>query len=337
MKINQKLVPFVLLLLIVSCSGLDDDSYETVQFDQIAEQVNTIRLEVDALGATIRYREHLNGFLILDGSANKIYLFSDSGTLLHEVGGPGQGPGEFTSITSITSDEEGRIFAYDGPMWRLSIFDHSGNYTRSFQMNEAFRMHDMVYANGLLYTFSGFTHDELPFHISAINPENGMIVNQFMETSDIVKELGIPISGALQHINLFDDKIIVTHPLELSTYFFDLEGSLLTIHQGNSSIYKEPDPDSYTIPAPLYTALPALIASSRPAQAKYFIEFMELNPEDSRGNFLEIFDKDGNKLSADPISIGFKELMHVNQYGDLLFLERATEDQEPRINIYSIN
>lgn len=326
----------VSLFFISACSATDNDRYETVHFNEIASLINEISLEVEALGATIRYREHLNGFLIMDGSANKIYLFSDSGTLLHEVGGPGQGPGEFTSITSITSDEEGRIFAYDGPMWRLSIFDHSGNYTRSFQMNEAFRMHDMVYANGLLYTFSGFTHDELPFHISAINPENGMIVNQFMESSDIVKELGIPISGALQHINLFDDKIIVTHPLVLNTYFFDLEGSLLTIHQGNSSIYKDPDPDSYTIPAPLHTALPALIASSRPAQAKYFIEFMELNPEDSRGNFLEIFDKDGNKLSDNPISIESRELLHVNQNGELLFIKR-TESNGYSLNTYVLN
>ena len=335
-KVDILHIVLVSVFILSACSATDNDRFETLPFDEIANLVNEISLEVDALGSTIRYREHIYGFLIMDGSANKIYQFSDSGTLIREIGGPGRGPGEFTSITSITSDEEGRIFAYDGPMWRLSIFDDSGNYTRSFQMNDAFRMHDMVYADGLLFTFSAFTHDELPFHISVINPENGMIVNQFMETSDIVKELGIPISGALQHINLFEDKIIVTHPLELSTYFFDLKGSLLTIHEGSSSVYEKPDPNSYTIPAPLHTALPVLIASSRPAQDSYFIEFMDLNPEDSRGNFLEIFDSNGNKLSVYPISIGTKELLHVNENGELLFIER-TESNGYSLNTYALN
>lgn len=65
-----------------------------------------------------------------NGGTHELLLYDLNGTLQRTVGGQGEGPGEFQSLRWI-QEVDGHVFAYDGGLFRLSEFDHDGEFLGS--------------------------------------------------------------------------------------------------------------------------------------------------------------------------------------------------------------
>ena len=70
-------------------------------------------------------------FAIADMSDMDVKLYARNGLRVGTVGRAGEGPGEFTSLMSATFLGDS-IFAYDFAQDRLSVFDATGQFSRSF-------------------------------------------------------------------------------------------------------------------------------------------------------------------------------------------------------------
>ena len=71
---------------------------------------------------------------VADGQLLSISLFGADGNLFATMGRQGEGPGEFSSIGSLVSDPEGRLFAYDDGRRRLSEWTFEGDFVRDTRL-----------------------------------------------------------------------------------------------------------------------------------------------------------------------------------------------------------
>ena len=68
-----------------------------------------------------------------------IYIYDRHGKALRKINHKGQGPGEYTSISTITLDEDNEeIFVNDTNMRKIYVYDFYGNFKRSFNHQEGF-------------------------------------------------------------------------------------------------------------------------------------------------------------------------------------------------------
>ena len=66
---------------------------------------------------------------VSDGYGNSsVHRFSADGTLLRTWGGPGTGPGTFTTPHAVAVDREGRVLVGDRENNRIQVFDRDGTF-----------------------------------------------------------------------------------------------------------------------------------------------------------------------------------------------------------------
>lgn len=66
---------------------------------------------------------------VADGYGNSnVHRFSADGTFLRTWGGPGVGPGEFTTPHAVAVDREGRVLVGDRENNRIQVFDREGTF-----------------------------------------------------------------------------------------------------------------------------------------------------------------------------------------------------------------
>lgn len=66
-------------------------------------------------------------FLVADEGSRRIYHFSPRGEPVDSLGGTGEGPGEFSDLSSFAALENGGVAVLDGLAQRLTLFDSQGN------------------------------------------------------------------------------------------------------------------------------------------------------------------------------------------------------------------
>ena len=71
---------------------------------------------------------------VADGQLLSISVFAADGGLMAIMGRRGEGPGEFSSIGSLVSDPEGRLFAFDDGHQRLSEWTFQGDFVRNTRL-----------------------------------------------------------------------------------------------------------------------------------------------------------------------------------------------------------
>lgn len=146
------------LILCFGCSPVDNSSQTAIVRDsagvQIAENPSdatgeewTLQqppvLEVgrsegqgagsDLFGAVAHAVRLSNGSVaVADRHAQEIRIFDGDGEHVHTFGRPGEGPGEFTNLWSIAELAGDTIAAIDPRGGRVSLFDASGGFGRSF-------------------------------------------------------------------------------------------------------------------------------------------------------------------------------------------------------------
>lgn len=69
-----------------------------------------------------------------NAGSHDLLFFDTAGTLLRQVGGEGEGPGEFRAISGIARYRGDSIAVHDAALARVSIFDSGGGYGRSITL-----------------------------------------------------------------------------------------------------------------------------------------------------------------------------------------------------------
>jgi hypothetical protein len=64
---------------------------------------------------------------VANDGTKEVLIFDEAGELLHQLGGAGDGPGEFRSISSLLALPSASVGVYDQTHRRFSTFDSSGN------------------------------------------------------------------------------------------------------------------------------------------------------------------------------------------------------------------
>ncbi len=73
---------------------------------------------------------------ISDGYINsRVAKFDKNGDWVKQWGGPGSGPGEFSTPHSIAADNDGNIYVADRGNRRIQVFDHDGNVLREIKID----------------------------------------------------------------------------------------------------------------------------------------------------------------------------------------------------------
>jgi DNA-binding beta-propeller fold protein YncE len=73
---------------------------------------------------------------VVDGTNNRILVFSHTGSLLHSFGRRGSEAGMFNSPTGIGIDKEDNIYICDSGNRRVQVFSENGGFLRSFTIKD---------------------------------------------------------------------------------------------------------------------------------------------------------------------------------------------------------
>ena len=74
------------------------------------------------------------GVALANTGASEVLIFSGDGSLSTRIGGQGEGPGEFSAITTLIGTPEGFV-AYDARLARLTEFSGSGEFLDSWPLS----------------------------------------------------------------------------------------------------------------------------------------------------------------------------------------------------------
>lgn len=104
------------------------------------------RVTVDGLG----------NIYVVGGDNQAVFKFSSDGEFITHFGSGGDGKGEFTSVSSIAVDHQGRV--YVGDFWGIEVFDSEGRYLDTITMKAY--PYDLVFndANQLLVVMDNQVH-----------------------------------------------------------------------------------------------------------------------------------------------------------------------------------
>lgn len=75
---------------------------------------------------------------VADMQASEIRTYSPDGEFIARIGRDGEGPGEFRNISGLGLAPEGGIAALDARLARVTVFDSSGGYRRSFRIQRPY-------------------------------------------------------------------------------------------------------------------------------------------------------------------------------------------------------
>lgn len=135
------IITSLLILLVSSCQKDDASSYNdiavlktstdntTTNLSQIAKANRIIKLETrDELIGQIRNLSHSDDFIFIS-DANRIFKYDHTGNFITSFGTEGQGPGEYTLLTSIAiNSNEKKV--YGTSFNKLLVYDFDGVFLK---------------------------------------------------------------------------------------------------------------------------------------------------------------------------------------------------------------
>jgi len=270
--------------------------------------------------------DRLNNVYVLDADYKKIVIFDPAGRLARViVGGYGRGPGEFVEPREMAVGDNGEVFVLDVEADRVTEFDSSGNYRRSFEVIEAQPVFiEMLDGNVVL---SRSPRKSAPHTLVVFDPSIGERIDSLVLADEQSIDLSWGgASGALGRGSL--GSVIY------------MQGAPGVIHridsQGIDSIGRNLYPDSRTVTRRIGTTdVPSAPVATRGIgtlpDGRYVVMYNEKtyvnNPQGhvvlkSSEMFLDVLDESGAYLGSATLSTDDKSWgkLVVAPNGDLLFL-----------------
>ena len=115
-RVEGVLRSMAILCIVLSCTPPATDSSQAVRWSLIPE-VSIGSLSGDdgepTFGAVSELAALPVGVAVVDPSVPQVYVFDDLGTLVHELGQQGSGPGEYEQVSGIALTEDGTVLVRD--------------------------------------------------------------------------------------------------------------------------------------------------------------------------------------------------------------------------------
>lgn len=163
----MKIIMILMFLLFLSCNKHEkDESFNTITIDPdiyqhyidlspiLEDSMEIIKLETstDCLISDITKLEFKDDkIFILDRDGKKMFVFSNKGKYLYNIGELGNGPGEYVDIWDFTF-VNGLLYMYDGSTDKYNIYEKNGKFV-SYLSN--IPLHHAVLSFGNILYFIG--------------------------------------------------------------------------------------------------------------------------------------------------------------------------------------
>jgi len=126
---------------------------------EIAKQVKYIKLETNEKCVIAWIKKLLidgeNVFIAShQGVVSRLFLFSSDGKFINEIGSPGRGPGEFSTVLDFTLNKVKRIIYILDTSGKIFLYDYSGKYLNTLKLDT--RPTSILYSNEALFLFTAW-------------------------------------------------------------------------------------------------------------------------------------------------------------------------------------
>jgi hypothetical protein len=118
--------------------------------------------------------------VIANAGTSAIRFYDAQGGYIREVGGQGEGPGEFVRLDWLHRFGEDSLIVFDSRLHRLSVFDSDGSFTRAFRLERVIAFPEFPLAGGGL---GASTRDLVPrSHLqTGVNRDSTTVLTFSME------------------------------------------------------------------------------------------------------------------------------------------------------------
>lgn len=172
--INIQTFIFICSFLFLSCSKehnksntdiaiyeINLDSLEVKEVEKMSSYFKSVKLipletSDNNLIETVDAIQVIDDYIfILDKSYKRLYCFDKDGKYIRRIGSVGSGPGEYSSISDFTIDNEGIIYILDRSDYKILLYTISGEYKHSisFENIDGNSGHIQHYKNFLYLDF----------------------------------------------------------------------------------------------------------------------------------------------------------------------------------------
>jgi len=272
-----------------------------------------------------------------DRQLSTIKKYNNDFQYTNKIGGPGQGPGEFSRYFNLLISHDDSLYVYDPGNSRLSVIDTEGNYSRSIRIN-----HELDPLRGK------FTIDEEKnIYVSYYDPENEKVIHKFNSNGVYIKSFGekgsgykIPLSfyGSNYYSNFsighlgFDDQFVYfarVNPVQI--YKYSLEGKLLMV-VNRISKYIQPHKIEQVGDGSFTQTVPTATNGMIVLNGYIFISiFISPKMGMKEASLLEVYTKEGELI----FSRYFKDKIRLaGGCDDKLFIIKSPVDDYAQLSIY---
>ena len=197
-----------LSVLLISCSGRSkraveikgngiyaiDPNSATVLESNIYKSIKTIILETSEaclIGSINSMRVYDQHIYILDRTiAKSLYVFDMEGRFVRQIGGVGQGPGEYLQPFDFTIDKDNNtVYILDGRSQRINKYDlASGRFLHAINPDRNVRSDQIEYVEGKLYADAHFyNHSDDNYLLRVINESTGVEESRYLNVMEYYK------------------------------------------------------------------------------------------------------------------------------------------------------
>lgn len=230
MVATNKLIALILLTVIfVSCGK--NQKTEVEDYDASVQLTELTAWEIDV--PHIIPHPYYSGVLddgsliVIDISLNTINHFDASGNLIEIFGGPGRGPGEYSSITHASVNPDGQVAVADLRNARITIQDVNSNTLESTDLDIGWHTRLSWISEGLIITNN-------PFRIG--NESRGDRV-----PGDIIMRMYDPVTGSKEQFFHLELELEDLPPEQISCTFCEFR------FNENFTFFTSPEDTSYRI------------------------------------------------------------------------------------------
>lgn len=251
-RLNYSLFVFILIsCLCISCCGkknengvspilfnpnivvIDVDHAEVcnkILFSSFFDAPEVVILETNenCMISNIQSIDYYNGkFYILDDVSNALFVFSDDGSYIQNIGRQGNGHGEYIEISDFSIDrQKGELYLWDEAMDMALKFNiKTGEYISSIRTERnGERSFCMQYNNGHLFVNrTSIDDDGEQYLLKEIDAENGKQIATYLDAKDYNKGWNYPLrfpftffyaknSDSPKYVEMFSDTIVSITP-----------------------------------------------------------------------------------------------------------------------------
>jgi hypothetical protein len=274
------------------------------KIDDLFEKVSEIRLSGEIIGRIYKLCILDNGDLIVV-DRNDINIFDSQGQFKSKLGKKGKGPGEYVRPNDVKVDGYSRIYVLDSRNFRVTIYDTTGKYLKSFNIDRF--CDQMLVHEKQVYLYSGdFYQSTMAFSYEV---STGKRTLEFAPPTEFLKKLksnGIPAPfgfvGSL--IAISKRKIFVVHPYEYALREFDSEGQELRRRELKSDVFRPIDTSmKFNVSTPIAEFFKSEV---RTMVIWKELVFLTIHSNQLKRAFMNVFTLEGKRINEREIAFDEK-------------------------------